>query len=378
MQLDRRGFLKMCGGFCAMAGLEVVPGFSVSAESGSDSSLSPTPPFLAKHFERLPNGQTKCRLCPNECIRDNGGRSRCRARETRNGSLYSMVYGNPCVLAIDPLEKCPLFHFCKGGNGLSIATAGCNLDCRYCQNWQFSQKAPEETKNLRLTPKQVVAKAQEYKAKSIAFFYTEPTIAFEYVRDIAEAARTAGLYTVMVTAGYIQEAPLRELLPLMSAFTVGLKGFSEEYYRDVISGSLPPVLKAIEIIAKSGRHLELVTLLVPTLNDDLKTIKAQANWIVKTIGKDIPLHFSRFVPQYKLKRLPPTPVETLNASRNAAFNAGIRFVYTGNIPGHEGNHTYCPKCRTILIERLGFQVLKNRLAKGACPDCLTKIPGTWE
>ncbi|MBF0500532.1 MAG: AmmeMemoRadiSam system radical SAM enzyme [Candidatus Riflebacteria bacterium] len=372
MKLDRRSFLRLCGGVCAAGGLPLPSSFAL----GSQNGLPPAVP--AKHYERLPDGSTRCRLCPNECLRSNGERSHCRARETRDGSLFSLVYGSPCVLSIDPLEKCPLFHFRKGGNGLSIATAGCNLSCQYCQNWQFSQKPPEETKNMSLTPKQVVEKAREYQAHTIAFFYTEPTIAFEYVRDIAEAAQAAGLMTVMVTGGFIQEAPLRELLPLMNAFTVGLKGFTEEYYRDVVGGLLPPVLRTIEIIAKAGRHLELVTLVVPTLNDNITTIRAEADWIVKTIGHDVPLHVSRFVPQFKLKRLPPTPVETLSAARKTALEAGIKFVYTGNIPGHEGNHTYCPKCSSRLIERLGFQILNNHLVSGACPNCKTRIPGFWE
>lgn len=370
MTLNRRSFLGLTGGLCS----------AWLAGCGSQAHASPTPVSLhpAQHFTVLPDGRTRCDLCPNRCVRGEGERSRCHVRETRGGKLYSLVYGLPCVVSLDPLEKCPLYHFRKGGNALSIATAGCNLGCHYCQNWQFSQKGPEETSNFSLSPTQVIAKAREYKAQSIAFFYTEPTIAFEYIKDVAVLAKKADLPTVMVTAGYIQEAPLKELLPLIDAFTVGLKGFSREYYNEAIGGDLDPVLKVLQLIGKAKSHLELVTLLVPTLNDAPETLAAEIAWIKDTLGTEVPLHFSRFVPQFKLKRLPPTPTATLEAARKRAIEAGMKYVYTGNLPGHEGNHTLCPSCRKVVVERLGFQVLGNHLARGACPNCSAPIAGHWE
>jgi len=282
------------------------------------------------------------------------------------------------VLALDPIEKCPLFHYQLPGPAFSIATAGCNLACSYCQNWQFSQKPPEETRNFSMRPSDVVAKALEYKASAIAFFYTEPTIYIEYMKDVARAARSKSLTTVMVTAGSINEKPLADLLELIDAFTIGLKGFTDEYYRTVIKGSLQPVLAAIKQVKASGRHLELVNLLVPTLNDAEGDVSKLVDWVGDHLGTEVPLHFTRFNPQFQLKSLPPTPVPVLERARRLAQKKGLRFVYTGNLPGHEGNHTICPGCGKTVIERLGFQVLKNRLVSGACPDCTQKIPGHWQ
>jgi len=334
-------------------------------------------PVEAQHYEVLPDGKIRCKLCPNSCIRGEGERSKCRVREPKGGKYYSFVYGNPCVLATDPIEKCPLFHFRTPGPAFSIATAGCNLQCQYCQNWQFSQKGPEETKNFSLTPKEVVEKAKEYKTTAISFFYTEPTIYFEYMKDIALLAKKAKLPCIMVTAGYINEAPLKELFPLIDAFVVGLKGFTEDYYNKIIGGSLEPVKKTLVRIKAAGKHFEVVTLLVPTLNDDMKAINELVTWFAGALGPDVPLHFTRFNPQYRLKGLPPSPVSVLEEARKLAMAAGLKFVYTGNVPGHEGNHTYCPKCKKILIERLGFKVLKDYMVNGACPSCGEKIPGVW-
>jgi len=332
----------------------------------------------AEYYEVLPDGRIHCLLCPNGCVRNEGERSQCRVREPRGGKYYSLVYASPCVLAMDPIEKCPLYHFPLPGNAFSIATAGCNLGCSYCQNWQFSQKAPEETRNYSLQPDEVIAKAREYKAGGIAFFYTEPTIYIEYMKDIARLAKKAGLPTVMVTAGYLQRKPLEDLLGLIDAFTVGLKGFTNEYYESVIKGALPPVLETLKGIAAAKKHLEIVTLLVPTLNDRETAIKAETDWLAEHLGPDVPLHFTRFNPQFQLKNLPPTPVGVLDRARQIAMKSGLRYVYTGNVPGHEGNHTYCPTCGKSLIERLGFQVLKNTLVGGACPSCRTNIPGQWK
>ncbi|MBI3039107.1 AmmeMemoRadiSam system radical SAM enzyme [bacterium] len=288
-----------------------------------------------------------------------------------------MVYGIPCVLALDPVEKCPLFHFKVNGGALSIATAGCNLSCDYCQNWQFSQKSPEETRNFSLPPAQVVSKALEYKASAIAFFYTEPTIYYEYVKDIAAEAKRLKLSTVMVSGGYINELPLKGLLDCIDAFVIGLKGFTEEFYQKVIHGTLSPVQNTLLTIKESSKHLEVVTLIVPTLNDQEENFRSESRWFLKNLGPDVPLHFTRFNPQFRLKGLPPTPVSALEKARKIAKDLGIHYVYTGNVPAHEGNHTYCSKCGKIVIERLGFQVLHNNLKNNACPWCETRVPGHW-
>ncbi|MBF0544429.1 MAG: AmmeMemoRadiSam system radical SAM enzyme [Candidatus Riflebacteria bacterium] len=369
MKINRREFLSFLASGCLLASYGLKPTFSFP-----ESKLVPTE---AKFWEKSGEGTTHCLLCPNGCIRGEGERSRCGVRETRGGELKTLVYSSPCVLALDPVEKCPLFHFTKGGNALSIATAGCNLSCGYCQNWQFSQKKPEEVECFSLPPSQVVDKAKEYKASSIAFFYTEPTIAYEYILDIATEAKKVNFPTIMVTAGYINPEPLKTLLPLIDSFTIGLKGFSEKYYSEVIGGTLRPVLSTIETVAAAKNHFEIVTLLLPTLNDNFDDIKKGMKWFAKLFGRNIPYHFSRFSPQYKLKRLPPTPIQTLETARRIAQEEGLNYVYTGNVPGHEGNHTYCPKCKNTIIERLGFQILKNNLNAGKCPSCGEVIPGVW-
>ncbi|MBF0408890.1 MAG: AmmeMemoRadiSam system radical SAM enzyme [Candidatus Riflebacteria bacterium] len=366
--MNRRNFIKSMIGACV---------FSCSARAFCSLSDKELTASEAKFWETTASGETRCLLCPNSCVRTEGQRSKCGVRETRDGKLVTLVHSKPCVIALDPVEKCPLFHFTIAGNALSIATAGCNLSCGYCQNWQFSQKKPEEAECLFLPPSKVLEKAKEYNASSIAFFYTEPTIAFEYIYDIATEAKKASFPTIMVTAGYINQEPLKALIPLIDAFTIGLKGFSEKYYSETIGGTLRPVLNTIETVAASGKHFEIVTLLLPSLNDNIDEIRKGMKWMATKIGKNTPYHFSRFHPQYKLKRLPPTPVQTLEAARKIAMEEGLNYVYTGNIPGHEGNHTYCPKCGKKLIERLGFQILKNILSQGKCPDCQTSVPGSW-
>ncbi len=369
--MNRRQFLQSCGGVCVLAASGLTPVLSLAGEATAE-------PHDAEYWERLPDGRIRCLLCPNGCVRAHGERSLCRAREPRNGVLKSLVWGNPCVLALDPIEKCPLFHFQLPGPAFSIATAGCNLACSYCQNWQFSQKPPEETRNFPMRPADVIAKALEYKAAGVAFFYTEPTIYIEYMKDVARAAREKSLKTIMVTAGSINEKPLADVIEVIDAFTIGLKGFSEEYYRTVVKGSLKPVLAAITQVKAAGKHFELVNLLVPTLNDAETDVERLTDWVGEHVGADVPLHFTRFNPQFQLKSLPQTPVPVLERSRRIARRKGLRYVYTGNLPGHEGNHTICPGCNHTVIERLGFQVLKNRLQSGACPDCGRKIPGSWQ
>ena len=228
-----------------------------------------------------------------------------------------------------------------------------------------------------MTPAGVVEKALEYKASAIAFFYTEPTIYIEFMKDVARAAREKSLATVMVTAGSINEKPLADALELIDAFTIGLKGFTDGYYSKVIKGRLAPVQAAIRQVKASGKHLELVNLLVPTLNDSEAEVNQLIDWVGEHLGPDVPLHFTRFNPQFQLKSLPPTPVSLLDRFRKNAMAKGLHYVYTGNIPGHEGNHTLCHSCHKTVIERLGFQVLKNRLVEGECPDCGNRIPGRW-
>ncbi|MFQ6059350.1 MAG: AmmeMemoRadiSam system radical SAM enzyme, partial [Anaerolineae bacterium] len=320
----------------------------------------------------------KCQLCPKGCVISEGHRGDCRVRENRGGKLHTMVYGNPCAVHIDPIEKKPFFHFNPGTPAFSIATAGCNLHCLYCQNWTISQVPPEETDNYDLPPEDVVALALDKGCPSIAYTYAEPTVFYEYMLTTARLGRAKGVRSVVISAGYMNPGPLRDLCRAVDAIKIDLKGFNKEFYKKVCFATLEPVLESIKTVHEEGVHLEIVNLVVPTLNDDPDELRDMARWIMDNVGPDVPLHFSRFYPQYKLKNLPPTPVESLERAREVALDAGIHYVYIGNVPGHPGNQTYCARCGKIIIRRLGFAVMEYHIADGQCEFCGQPIPGVWE
>jgi pyruvate formate lyase activating enzyme len=319
----------------------------------------------------------QCSLCPHRCVIAAGERGLCRVRENRGGRLYSLVYGNPCAAHVDPIEKKPFFHFLPSATAFSIATAGCNLRCLYCQNWNISQMTPEETDNADLPPESVVRYAEQAGTPVIAYTYSEPTAFFEYMVSCARLGREAGLRSAVISAGFIEPEPLLELCQAVDAIKIDLKGYDSEFYRKVCGAELTPVLKAIETVFQSGVHLEIVNLVVPGLNDNPDQLRSLARWIAQQLSPDIPLHFSRFMPQYKLANLPPTPVESLDQAREIAAEEGVRFVYVGNVPGHPGNNTYCPVCRRPIIVRDGFTVTEYHLLGGNCEYCGTAIPGVW-
>jgi len=319
----------------------------------------------------------QCTLCPHRCIIADGERGHCRVRENRKGRLYSMVYGNPCAVHADPIEKKPFYHYLPTATAFSLATAGCNLRCLYCQNWQISQYPPEETRNIDLPPGEVVHYAQQYNAPVIAYTYSEPTVFYEYMLATARLAREVGLRNVVISAGFINPEPLRELCAVVDAIKIDLKGYDEDFYREVCGAELGPVLETLRVIYESGTHLEIVNLVVPTLNDRMDQLRALARWVTQRLSPDVPLHFTRFHPQYKLANLPPTPVETLERAREIALEEGIRFAYVGNVPGHPGNHTVCPACGRTIVVRQGFAVLEYHLDGGACAYCGEPIPGVW-
>jgi pyruvate formate lyase activating enzyme len=309
-------------------------------------------------------------------VLENGQHSRCRARMNKNGTLYSLVYGKPCAVHVDPIEKKPFNHFLPGTTTFSIATAGCVLSCKFCQNWQISQAKPADTDTVDLPPDSVVRQAILYGCKSVTYTYTEPTVFYEYMYDTAIIAKKYGVKNTMHSCGYINEKPLRKLSKYMDAADIDLKGFTEDFYSKVCNGSLKPVLNSLVVLKEESVWLEITNLVIPTLNDDMKTIKEMCRWIVKNLGSDVPIHFSRFYPHYKLTNLPPTPLETLIEARRTAMDAGLKFVYIGNIR-HEGESTYCPKCKKLLIERIGYFVKQNHITNGKCKFCNTSIPGVW-
>lgn len=319
----------------------------------------------------------RCALCPHRCILAEGERGRCRVRENRGGKLYSFVYGNPCAINVDPIEKKPFYHFLPGTTAFSLATAGCSLRCKYCQNYTISQYPPEQTQNEEAPPEVIVASTLRWGAPTIAYTYSEPMVFYEYMLDTARLGRRAGLRNVVISSGYVNPEPLRELCQAVDAIKIDLKGFNENFYREVCSGTLAPVLDAIRTIHAMGVHLEIVNLVVPTLNDNPAELRALAEWVIETVGPDVPLHFSRFHPDYQLLNLPPTPIETLEAARQMALEVGLHYVYLGNVPGHEGNHTYCPNCKEMIIRRSGMATTNMWLEAGRCGYCGTPIPGVW-
>jgi pyruvate formate lyase activating enzyme len=290
---------------------------------------------------------------------------------------YSLVWGNPCAVHLDPIEKKPFFHVLPSSRAYSVATAGCNLQCKFCQNWEISQATPEDLLNHDMPPETIVEQAIQSGARSIAYTYVEPTVFYEYMVDVARLARKAGLLNVYHSNAFINPIPLRELCDLLDAANFDLKGFSEEYYRSMCSGQLAPVLESLKICRGEGVHIELTNLVVPTRNEDETTIRRMCRWITKELGADTPLHFSRFYPLYKLRNLPPTPVSTLERARAAAREEGLNYVYIGNVPAHEGEHTFCPRCGGLVIQRIGFMVGEVRMKEGACTACGHRIPGIW-
>ncbi|MEE8317591.1 MAG: AmmeMemoRadiSam system radical SAM enzyme [Candidatus Omnitrophota bacterium] len=322
--------------------------------------------------------KVKCLLCPTGCELNNGERGDCRARMNIDGKLQTLVYGKPCSVHVDPIEKKPLFHYLPGTGSFSIATAGCNLRCMYCQNWEISQREPEHTRNIDLLPEEVVKQAINTNCRTIACTYSEPVIFFEYAADTARLAHRNGLLNVWVTAAYINPEPLKEAVTFVDAANIDLKGITDKFYNRMSGGKLQPVLNAIKTMKEAGVWVELTNLVVPTYNDTREDFSRLCDWVVENVGVEVPVHFSRFWPMFQLKNLPPTPIEVLTRARDIAMSKGIHYAYVGNVPGHDGNNTYCPVCRNIVIKRRGYMILEYNIVGGKCRFCSHAIPGRWE
>jgi pyruvate formate lyase activating enzyme len=333
--------------------------------------------YQAKYYEKLSGNMVQCSLCPNRCILSEGQIGLCKVRKNIKGELYTLTYDKIAVQHVDPIEKKPFFHVLPGSNAYSIATTGCNMSCLYCQNWDISQVFPWEIKSREMTPEEVVEDAIKSGSQVIAFTYNEPIVFYEYMLDIAKLAKEKGLKTVVVSNGYINPEPLKELLNYIDAYKVDLKSFREEFYQKFTGGHLAPVLETLKIIKEKGVWLEIVNLLIPGENDSEQEIREMAKWIKENLGNDVPLHFSAFYPMYKLQNLPPTPPETVIKAREIAMEQGLKYVYTGNIVYPEGESTYCPKSKEIAIERQGYGIIKNNLIDGKCPNG-EAVPGIWK
>ena len=319
----------------------------------------------------------KCLLCAQGCVIEAGKRGKCRTRINFEGKLRTLSYGRPISIHVDPIEKKPFYHFLPGSQAFSLATAGCPLHCRFCQNWELSQSSPEDFPNRYVAPAEIVDATTAQQAPIIAYTYNEPTVFTEYLIDIAGLGKQQGLRSVIISCGFMKEAPLRDMCEALDGIKIDLKGFSKDFYRKVCDAELEPVLRSIKQVAKSGRHLEIVFLVVPTLNDSDSMLSDLAEWVAGEIGPDVPIHYTRFHPDYKLLNLPPTPTATLERARSIAMDKGIHYAFVGNVPGHSGNNTFCPKCGKVVIERQGFFFKTTSLLNGKCKFCGEPIAGVW-
>jgi len=373
-QCTRRQFLQAG---CLGLGLLAAPA-AVRRAGAQGVQFGLVRPQPAQYYAVLANGNIRCDLCPRHCEVMDGDRGECGVRENRGGQYVTVAYGNPCAVHIDPIEKKPLFHVLPGTGSYSLATAGCNLHCKFCQNWEISQARPEETLNHDLGPEAVVQAARRTGCPSIAHTYVEPMIFYEYMMEIARLCQGTGIINVCHTAGYINPKPLEALCPFLQAACVDLKAFTETFYRELVGATLAPVLETLKILRRHGVHVEIVNLIIPQYNDDPKDLTAMCTWIRDELGPLTPLHFSRFYPLYKMKQHFPTPVSTLNRARDLALQVGLKYVYLGNVPQHPAENTYCHHCQQLIIPRRGYQVGEIKMTDGTCSFCGTAIPGIWK
>ncbi len=332
------------------------------------------PKKKTKYYTKLEKNKVRCDLCPNYCILSDGQTGSCKARKNVNGELESLTYGKIVAINNDPVEKKPLYHFLPGTTTFSIGTAGCNFHCKNCQNYTISQVSPDEIDYRALTPEEVVALAKKYNSKSISYTYNEPTVFYEFMLETAKLARKEGLKNIMVSNGYINKEPLKELIPYLDAANIDLKCFDDKIYSQLTGGTLKPVLETILLLKENNVWVEITNLVIPKHTDDLKMISAMCDWIVQNKLQDVPLHFSRFFPAYKLLDVQPTPIETLQKAAEIAKSKGIKYVYIGNV-ALESN-TYCYACGEKIITRKAYNV-SNENFNGICPKCSAKISGVW-
>jgi pyruvate formate lyase activating enzyme len=327
-------------------------------------------------FWHSADGAVICELCPHGCMLREGATGRCRVRRNDGDRLVTLGYANPCAVHVDPIEKKPLYHVVPGARAFSIAVAGCNFRCKNCQNHTISQVSPLDTRTTHLPPEKVVDRAVKAGCTTVAYTYSEPIVWYEYMYDTAKLARAAGLRNLMITCGYINREPLARLAEFMDAANIDLKGFDPEVYRRLNAGKLESVLSSLMWAKEHGIWVEITNLVVPEWTDNLADIGRMCTWLHENLGPDTPLHFSRFHPMYQLAHLYPTPARTLEAARRTALDAGLKYVYIGNVAGVDSN-TYCPSCHEPVVKRRGYFVDDVRVKGGACTFCGASIAGIW-
>ncbi len=369
--MNRRGFIKEC-----LTGAAVLTAGGRAGRAFGGKDIEPHW-VEARYYEKLPNKRVKCLLCPRECAIDNLETGYCGVRTNRGGIYYTMVYGRPVTAHNDPIEKKPLFHFLPGSKAFSIATVGCNVNCKFCQNWEISQVGPSQVPSYDAPPEVIVESAKSGGAQSIAYTYTEPVVFAEYMYDTARLGRSRGIRSVMITNGYINAQPMIDLCGVLDAVKVDLKAFTQKFYDEMVTGELKPVLDTLELLKKQGMWTEIVYLVIPTWNDDPGEIREMAQWIKSDLEVDTPVHFSRYHPQYLVKNIPPTPVSTLEKCHSICREEGLRYVYIGNVPGHRAEKTYCPECGEVVVDRTGYYIKSVNIKEGRCIKCGARIAGVW-
>jgi pyruvate formate lyase activating enzyme len=330
-------------------------------------------------YEKLDADRVRCHLCSHRCLIKDGRKGICGVRENQGGTLISLVYGKVIARHVDPIEKKPLFHFLPGSRSYSIATVGCNFRCLFCQNADISQMPTDHNRiwGEEMSPSAVVDEAVATRSRTIAYTYTEPTIYFELALDTARLAVQKGIKNIFVSNGYMTEECLKEIYPDLHGANVDLKAFNDRFYKDQCSAKLKPVLRNLETMHDMGIWLEVTTLLIPGLNDSPDELRELAEFLVG-LSPDIPWHISRFHPTYRLTHVPSTPPESIHRAKDIGYEAGLRYVYTGNLPGDDGEKTRCHQCGELIIDRFGFTVRKSGIQKGQCFKCQADIPGVWE
>jgi len=383
--MNKREFISkgLIGLGALISGLYGLKSFGKNTSKKLTFPISPLPEeelnkwsIEARYYSQTARG-LKCRLCPTLCNLKENETGECRTRINIDGKLYCIAYGNPCAVHIDPIEKKPLYHFLPSSTAFSIATAGCNLACLNCQNWEISQRSPNETRNYDLMPLRVVEECKKNKCQSIAYTYSEPIAFYEYTYDTSVLAKKEGIKNVFISAGYINEEPLRELCKVIDAANIDLKSFDNKVYEMLNAGTLEPVLNTLKILKEENVWFEITNLIVPEWTDNFEMIKKMCDWLVENGFRDYPLHFSRFHPTYKLMQLPVTPNATLEKARQIALDSGIKFVYIGNVPDTTADCTICNKCGKTIVERRGFTIISNNIINASCKFCGEKIPGVW-
>jgi pyruvate formate lyase activating enzyme len=378
--MQRRNLIKAlaCGTGCAFLPFNPLEsGLSLLQNAYALETTDTLSKVKAMFYEKKEGTAIECHLCPRHCLVTDLERGYCGVRENQGGEYYTLVHSRACAMNIDPIEKKPFFHFHPGTSAFSIATAGCNVNCKFCQNWDISQVRPEQVNNVKLPPDEIAKICIERSVPNVAYTYSEPVVFYEYMYDTCVEGRKHGIRNVMVTGGYIEKDPLKKIMPVMDAIKVDLKAYSENYYKEVVNGELQPVLDALKIMHEYGIWTEIVYLVVPTMNDSREEFTKLCDWILNNLSDSVPVHFTRFHPTYLMTNLPPTPVKTLEMAYGIAKKSGLKFPYIGNVPGHMAEKTYCPNCGKVIVDRTGFQIRSIDIEGGKCKFCQYPIPGVW-